>query len=53
MLTDILFLIVFRLISAPTWCFVVTWVLFALNAIIFIFKWCGKIYEEGKKDGSK
>lgn len=53
MLTDILFLIVFKLISAPTWCFVVTWILFGLNAIISLTKAYKFIYEKGKKDGNK
>lgn len=53
MLTDILLLIVFKLISAPTWCFTITWILFAFNAIISLTKAYKFIYEKGKKDGSK
>lgn len=53
MLHDILFLIVFKLVSAPTWCFVIAWILFGLDALILVAKECSKIYEKGKKDGSK
>ena len=53
MLTDILFLIVFKLISAPTWCFVVTWILFGIDALVSLTKAYKFIYEKGKKDGNK
>ena len=53
MISAILFLVVFKLISAPTWCFVIAWILFgihALHGIITAFKFT---YERGKKDGNK
>lgn len=53
MTSAVLFLIVFKLISAPTWCFVIAWILFGVQAVRFIFSTIKFAYERGKENGNK
>lgn len=47
MISAILFLIVFKLINAPTWCFVIAWILLINQAIKLLVE----AYKIGKKVG--
>lgn len=47
----ILFIIVFKLIHAPTWCFVVTWIMLGFKIIVFLCKTCFKAGRDAGKRG--
>lgn len=47
MISGILFLIILKLISAPTWCFVLAWICIIFDAISTLLK----VYSLGKERG--
>ena len=47
MISGILFLVILKLISAPTWCFVLAWMCIIIDAITALFK----VYSLGKERG--
>lgn len=47
MISGILFLVILKLISAPTWCFVLAWICIVLDAITALLK----VYKLGKESG--
>ena len=49
MIDYILFLVIFKIISAPTWCFVLCWVGLVAHCIKFIIN----VYKFGKEKGEQ
>lgn len=49
MVEAILFIIIFKMISAPTWCFVICWTMFGLSVIKFI----AQVYKFGRDRGRR
>lgn len=47
MISGILFLVILKLIEAPTWCFVVAWIYLATKCLSFL----ADIYKIGKEKG--
>lgn len=47
MISGILFLVILKLISAPTWCFVLAWAVIIIDALVGLIK----IYKLGKEAG--
>ena len=47
MISCILFLVIFKLIEAPTWCFVLAWIGLAIKCLSFL---CD-VYKFGKEKG--
>ena len=49
MISGILFLVILKLISAPTWCFVIAWIYLATKCLSFL----ADIYKIGKEKGKQ
>ena len=49
MISALLFLVIFKLIQAPTWCFVIAWILLICKSIELLFSF----YKIGKKVGKE
>ena len=45
MINTILFIVIFKIIGAPTWCFVLAWIGFGINAFSALWK----LYKAGKE----
>lgn len=46
MISGILFIVILKMLEAPTWCFVLAWIGIILNCFGFL----GKIYKLGKEN---
>lgn len=49
MISAILFIFILKAISAPTWCFVLAWIGFGVNAFSALWK----LWKSGKEYGEK